>query len=193
MTDKTAVVVVDAQRDFINGALPVPGAVLAVGYMEEVLKWAKKKKVPVFLTVDDHPENHCSFKENGGTWPTHCVVGSDGNEIHPLILQAVDRERSWIVPKGTEAGLEAYSGFSGTALEAMLKDAGITRLVICGLATDYCVHDTVMDALAFGFEVVVPLEAIAGVREEETELALNAMEEHGAILVPYTKDLPFVG
>ena len=108
-----AVIVVDPQIDFITGSLVVSGAIEALPGMVEVIKWARKYDYPVIVTQDDHPVNHCSFKENGGTFPTHCVTGTAGQEIHPIILHALVDERDgyYLLSKGNHEDREAFSGF----------------------------------------------------------------------------------
>jgi len=116
--------------------------------------------VPVFATRDWHPGGHCSFRERGGPWPPHCVQGSHGAELAAglrLPPSAV------VVSKGAEVDRDAYSGFEGTALDGELRARGVRRLLVGGLATDYCVLNTVRDALAKGYEVVLLRDAIRAV------------------------------
>ena len=136
---------------------------------------------PIFLTRDWHPPDHCSFRSSGGRWPEHCVHDTPGAAWAPgLTIPPSAR----IVSKGTAASMEAYSGFSGTALLALLRELKVRRVFVCGLATDYCVHETVIDALSHGFEVVVLCDAIRAVNDRpdgETD-AIENMIGHGAVL-----------
>jgi len=172
-----ALVVVDVQRDFCpGGALPVPEGDRVVPVVNRLLHLAKWLAV---ATRDWHPADHCSFVSQGGIWPPHCVAGSPGAEFHPG-LAAGDFQH--VVSKGTRPGAEAYSGFEGTDLAARLAQGGIRRVFVCGLATDYCVKATVLDARQAGFEVVVITDAIRGVevRPGDSASALAAMQAAGA-------------
>jgi nicotinamidase/pyrazinamidase len=134
----------------------------------------------VVKTRDAHPAVHCSFTEQGGTWPPHCVAGTHGAELHPDIAALPGP----VIDKATTFEPDSYSGFQGTGLATLLRDAGITHLLVGGLATDYCVRMTVLDALAAGFEVTVLADAIAAVDVEpgDGERALQEMAGAGARL-----------
>ena len=136
----------------------------------------------MFASRDWHPPNHCSFREQGGPWPGHCIAGTAGAQFAPgLRLPPTVR----IVDKATTAETDAYSAFGGTALAGTLRAAGVKRLVIGGLATDYCVLSTVLDALREGFEVFVLEDAIRAVDAHpgDGEKALREMCDAGARLV----------
>ncbi len=166
-----ALIVVDVQRDFL------PGGSLAVAHGDEVvaplnryMRIFEQKGLPVFATRDWHPADHCSFREKGGRWPVHCVVGTSGAEFAPgLEFPAHTR----IVSKDTEPDQETYSGFQAkeTNLAGRLRALGVKRLFIGGIATDYCVLFTVLDAMAAGFEArllvdaIRPVEVVAGAGE----------------------------
>lgn len=135
----------------------------------------------VVYTRDAHPPDHCSFAEHGGQWPVHCVAGTHGFEFHPRLPVL---EGSLIVDKGTAADQEAYSGFEGTNLADELQRRDIERCAVAGLATDYCVRQTVLDALHNGFETWLLTDAIAGVNVtagDETRAVLE-MRDAGAQL-----------
>jgi nicotinamidase/pyrazinamidase len=177
-----ALIVVDVQRDFL------PGGSLAVAHGDEVvaplnhyMRIFERKGLPVFATRDWHPTDHCSFRERGGRWPVHCVVDTPGAEFAPgLELPTYTR----IVSKDTEPDQETYSGFQAmeTDLAGRLRELGVSRLFIGGIATDYCVLFTVLDALAAGFEVCLledairPVEVVAG----DGEAAIREMQARGA-------------
>ena len=176
-TVKTALLATDVQGDFLpGGALAVAGgdAVIAP------LLAAAARADLVVATRDWHPPGHVSFAEQGGPWPVHCLQGTPGGAIHPEI----DRIASVVVSKGSNPRRDAYSAFDGTPLAGMLHGAGVTRLVIGGLATDYCVRATALDALREGFEVVVLRDAVRAVDVEPGDgvRALDAMEAAGATL-----------
>ena len=165
----TALIVVDVQHDFLpGGALGVPGGDAVV---EPLLRAASAADL-VIRTRDAHTADHCSFTEQGGIWPVHCVAGTPGAELHPQIAALGGP----LVEKGTAQDADAYSGFDGTQLTQRLRDAGVTHVVVGGLATDYCVKATVLDALAAGFETTVLADAIAAVDVNEGD-GRRALEE----------------
>lgn len=150
--------------------------------INQIAKWFESEDLPVVFTRDWHPPDHSSFIENGGIWPTHCVKGTKGAELHPsLYFPSV----SILVSKATSTTKEAYSGFQGTGLASTLRDMGVERLIVTGLATDYCVKNTVIDALKLGFSVQVVREAIlaVNVNEGDGEIAIKEMVANGAQLV----------
>ena len=152
----SALLAVDVQRDFLpGGSLGVRNGEAVVG----PLRTLAAEAALVVATRDFHPEHHCSFVERGGPWPPHCVIGSPGALIHP----GIDSIASLVVSKGTDEDVDAYSGFDGTGLGGMLRSAGVERVIIGGLATDYCVRATALAALLEGFETEVVLEAIRAV------------------------------
>lgn len=179
---KTAVFLIDVQRDFCGGgALAVPDGDAVVPVCNKLLDLAGIYGYPVLASRDWHPENHCSFKENGGIWPAHCVAGQTGAEFHKDLKLPVD---TVIINKGTNANAEAYSAFDGTAAADMLHEAAVERLMMCGLATDYCVKASVLDALKAGFEVVLIPEGCRAVNVNpgDDEKAFAEMEAAGATL-----------
>jgi nicotinamidase/pyrazinamidase len=174
-----ALIVVDFQNDFTpGGALAVPDGHLIADRVNELA--ADPRFELVIATRDWHPEGHGSFAEQGGPWPVHCLQDSEGAELHPDL----DRSRVDIVlDKGQDPGTDGYSGFEATGLEELLRERGIDKLTVVGLATDYCVKNTVLDALRAGFDVVVDTEGVRGVEVEEgdSERALAEMREAGAL------------
>jgi len=178
--DKDALIIVDVQRDFCKGgALPVPEGEKIVPVLNKYIEKFSKAGALIVATRDWHPPNHISFKDYGGTWPPHCVQETPGADFHPDLK--LPREAK-IVSKATSADKEAYSGFDGTDLERELKNAGIRRLFVGGLATDYCVKSTVLDALSLGFETVLLFDAIKGVdvNPGDSERAIKEMLDRGA-------------
>jgi nicotinamidase/pyrazinamidase len=156
-----ACVVVDVQRDFLpGGALAVSAGDRVIAPLNRCLAEFARRGLPVFATRDWHPPDHCSFAAAGGPWPPHCIAGSTGAEFAPGLHLPPGAE---IVSKATTAADDAYSDFAGTALAARLRELGVARLFVGGLATDYCVRQTVLDARALGFDVVVVGDAIAAV------------------------------
>jgi len=153
----TALIVVDMQNDFCpGGALGVAGGDL----LAPALARAAERAGTVVATRDRHPANHISFTDRGGPWPPHCVVGTPGAEFHPSVAgMHFDR----VQDKSSDPDHETYSGFDGTGLGDYLRGRGVTRVVIGGLATDYCVRATALAAIEEGFETTVLTDAVAAV------------------------------
>jgi len=179
LTKKDALVVVDIQNDFMPwGALPVPGADKIIPVVNRYLKLFKEAQAPIFATRDWHPENHVSFKENGGLWPRHCVQWSRGAEF-PKSLELPPE--TFIINKGDRPELEAYSGFQGTLLDSLLKERGVRRLFVCGVATEFCVKNTALGALNLGYFTFILKDAVKGISEEGEEEAVRELLEEGAV------------
>jgi nicotinamidase/pyrazinamidase len=171
-----ALVVVDVQRDFCpGGALAVPRGDEVVPVVNRLLSVTDWMAV---ATRDWHPADHCSFAAYGGIWPPHCVAWTGGASFHPDL--DVARIRS-VVSKAHTRDAEAYSGFQGTDLAAALAARGIRRVIVCGLATDYCVKATALDARRAGFDVVVIEDGIRGVevRPGDCDKAIDEMKASG--------------
>jgi nicotinamidase/pyrazinamidase len=175
-----ALVIVDYQNDFNpGGALAVPGGDEISEHINALA--ASGDYALVVATRDWHPPDHGSFTEQGGTWPVHCVAGTPGAELHPSLDTAhVDV----VVDKGTDQTTEGYSGFEGTELAALLREHRIDRVTIVGLATDYCVKNTALDALREGFGVNVDAAAVRGVevQEGDSQRALAELRAAGAAI-----------
>jgi nicotinamidase/pyrazinamidase len=173
-----ALVIVDFQNDFTpGGALAVPeGDAIA----ERVNRLAADPRFElVVATRDWHPPDHGSFAGRGGPWPEHCVQETEGAELHPGLERArVDV----VVDKGQDPSTEGYSGFEGTGLAKVLRERGIDKLTIVGLATDYCVKNTALDALREGFDVTIDAEGVRGVdvNDGDSERALEEVRQAGA-------------
>jgi nicotinamidase/pyrazinamidase len=161
MQPHDALLVVDIQRDFLpGGALGVRGGDEVVPILNRYIALARRHGIPVVATRDWHPANHCSFHARGGPWPVHCVANTPGAAFSPDLHLPKD---AIIISKATHADQEAYSTFSGTGLAQRLREAGVRRVLIGGLATDYCVRYSTRDALAEGFQVVVLDDAVRAV------------------------------
>jgi nicotinamidase/pyrazinamidase len=173
-----ALVIVDFQNDFTpGGALGVDGGDRIADRVNELA--ADPRFDLVVATRDWHPADHGSFTAQGGIWPVHCVQGTSGAELHP----GLDRTKvDVVVDKGQPVDTDGYSGFDGTDLEALLRERGIDRITVVGLATDYCVKNTVLDARSLGFDVDVDADAVRAVNVEpgDGDRALDAMRAAGA-------------
>ena len=177
-----ALIVVDMQRDFMpGGALPVPDGDSIVGRLNEYIQMFFKKGLPVFFTRDWHPPDHISFKEQGGLWPPHCVQNTEGAKFHPDLF--IPQDNRFIISKGTSKEFDAYSGFQGTLLDSLLKERGIKRVFVGGVATDYCVRNTVLGAINLGYQAFLLLDAVKGVDVEpgDSEKAIEEMLLAGAV------------
>ena len=186
----TALIVVDVQNDFADpaGSLSVRGAPAILPILNAEVASALSAGATVVYTQDWHPPTTPHFAKDGGIWPVHCLADSWGSDFHPDLV--VDGD---VVRKGV-GGEDGYSGFSvadpqsgqrqDTELHSLLRDHGIQRLVIGGLATDYCVRATALDGIDRGFETVVLTNAIAGVDRAagDSERALDELQAAGVRL-----------
>jgi nicotinamidase/pyrazinamidase len=182
-----ALVLVDVQNDFLpGGALAVPAGDAILEPLNQCLREFDALGLPVFATRDWHPAGHCSFREQGGPWPVHCVAGTWGAEFSAR-LRLPPGVR--IVSKGQDLLQDAYSGFQGTDLALQLSNLRCRRVFVAGLATDYCVLATVKDALAAGFGAVVFADGIGAVnvRPEDGAKALQEMAASGAEIASVRK------
>jgi nicotinamidase/pyrazinamidase len=177
-----ALLVVDVQRDFLpGGSLAVPGGNDVIAPLNAYISAFEARRLPIFMTRDWHPADHCSFKSAGGPWPAHCVHDTPGAQWAKGLGVVPDAR---IISKATDAAVEAYSGFSGTSMLALLRQLDVHRLFVGGLATDYCVHASVLDARSHGFDVVVLTDAIRGINAQpgDETRALREMLANGATL-----------
>lgn len=172
-------IIVDMQNDFCpGGALAVPDGDAVLGPINELARDAPF----VVATRDWHPAAHGSFRERGGIWPVHCVQGTPGAELHPrLERRLIDA----LVDKGGDPDSEGYSGFDGTELERLLQDQNVRHVDVVGLALDYCVKHTALDARRAGFEVSVHRAATRAVELEpgDGERALAELRAAGVTIV----------
>ena len=180
LSSKDALLIVDVQNDFLPGGnLPVPAGDAVIPVLNRYIAVFARQSLPIFATRDWHPAGHCSFRAQGGIWPPHCVAGSKGAQLAASLDLPPG---AVIVPKATAAEKDAYSGFEGTDLAVRLRAGGSERLFIGGLATDYCVLNTVKDALSQGFAVQLLLDAIRAVdvHPGDGQAAIAQMIEQGA-------------
>jgi nicotinamidase/pyrazinamidase len=176
-----ALLVIDYQNDFAapDGALSVAGGDAIAGRINELVRSGDYDLV--VATRDWHPPDHGSFTEQGGIWPVHCVQDTPGAELHPeLDTGAVDI----VVDKGQDPGTDGYSGFDGTDLADLLRERDVDQVTVVGLATDYCVKHTALEALQAGFAVTVDTTAVRGVDAEpgDADRALGELRAAGAVM-----------
>ncbi|HEX2955751.1 MAG TPA: bifunctional nicotinamidase/pyrazinamidase [Chitinispirillaceae bacterium] len=179
-----ALIIVDIQYDFM------PGGALAVAEGDQLAEPVLEIRDTfdnVIFTQDWHPANHCSFKKNGGIWPVHCVQNSNGAGIDRRIIRSGDK----VIRKGTHQEVDSYSGFwdndrkHKTGLDDFLKSRNIDTVYICGLATDYCVKFTVLDAIDAGYKVFLIADLCRGVNINplDSKNAVEEMKMHGTIVI----------
>lgn len=153
--------ITDIQNDFLpGGSLAVAGGDEVVPLLNRYIGAFVAQDLPVYATRDWHPQGHCSFHAQGGPWPVHCVAGTHGAAFAATLTLPPD---TTVISKATLLDQEAYSSFQGTDLDGRLRAAGIHRLFIGGLATDYCVLNTVRDARRLGYAVMLLTDAIRAV------------------------------
>lgn len=187
---QTALIVVDLQNDFADpaGSLAVPGAERVIVAVNELIAAAESAGALIAYTQDWHPRRTPHFETDGGLWPVHCVAETWGARLHPDLRA----DMGPIVRKGV-GGEDGYSGFTmrntdggehPTELAALLRERGAERAIVVGLATDYCVKATALDAIALGFETIVPERAVAAVNLElgDGAAALDELAAAGATI-----------
>jgi nicotinamidase/pyrazinamidase len=190
----SALILVDIQNDFC------PGGALAVKEGDQILPVVNRliRAFPLVISTQDwHPANHISFKERGGPWPPHCVQGTRGAELHPdLRTDAISHS----FRKASSPDKDDYSEFEGKdaqdcSLDERLKSLGVGKLYIVGLATDYCVLETVLDGIRYGYEVYAVTDAMraVNVNPDDGEKALKKMASSGAHLVTSDEVLNLAG
>lgn len=185
MDKHAALLIVDVQNDFCpGGTLPVPEGNRVVEPLNRAAERFAAAGLPVVASRDWHPPVTRHFKDYGGIWPTHCVQESPGAAFHPALLLPAG---TVVVSKGTDPERDSYSAFEavtqeGKSLEEFLTSEGVRHLYIGGLATDYCVSASALDALMIGFAVTVLTDAVAGVdvKPGDSERALEQMKRAGA-------------
>src|SRR3989454_10103739 len=147
--------VADVQNDFLpGGALGVLRGDEIVPVLDRYVAAFRARGLPIFASRDWHPPNHCSFREQGGIWPVHCVAGTKGAEFHPDFHLPPS---TIVISKATDPKKEAYSVFEGTTLDERLRKAGVQRLFIGGVAPDYCALYTATDAIKRDYAVCLPM------------------------------------
>jgi nicotinamidase/pyrazinamidase len=180
---KKALIVVDVQNDFCpGGSLAVAQGDGVIAPLNKLMKEFLDRGEPVFKTRDWHPAKARHFAAYGGVWPVHCVQNTPGAEFHADLS---DDPRFTIISKGIDESADGYSGFDGTDLAQILREQGVKEVWVGGLATDYCVKHTVLDALRQGFEVKALADAMrpVNVNPNDGEQAIEEMRNAGAEIV----------
>jgi nicotinamidase/pyrazinamidase len=189
LTSSDALLITDLQNDFLpGGALPVPGGDEIIPVLNEFAKLFVDANAYIFASRDWHPSNHCSFKQQGGSWPPHCVQDTKGAEFSSNLKLP---KKAVVVFKATDPLRESYSVFDGTNFAKELKERSVQRLFVAGLATDYCILHTVLDARKHGYETVVLTDATRGINAKpgDVDNAIKSMLECGAFQAS-TADFP---
>lgn len=189
--NRVAHVVVDMLYDFIDGSLACLNSEEAVDKSVQFINDNPNQKV--LYIADAHPANHCSFKEQGGIWPPHCVAGAKGGEIHQSFYQKIEEESnrpsgSNTLKKGEDPNQEQYSGYEasssdGLVLKEYLDKNGIKEVFISGIATEYCIKATALDLVEAGFKVNLIEDALAYVDAEGHRTTLPFLEEKGVKII----------
>ena len=185
MRRRAALLVVDVQLDFCpGGALPVAAGDAVVSPLNRYIAIFWQRGRPIFASRDWHPADSEHFKENGGSWPKHCIQESDGAAFHPKLLLP---KETIVISKGISRWDDGYSAFdgvttNGTPFSMLLKRMGIDRIYVGGLATDYCVKASVLSGLGEGFAMTLLTDAVRGVElvPGDTQAAIEEMLAAGA-------------
>lgn len=180
LNNQDVLLITDMQIDFLpGGALPVTGGNEIIPAINNYVDRFKDAKANIIASRDWHPPNHISFKTQGGPWPPHCIQDTEGAKFSPNLKLPT---QTVVISKATDPTREAYSVFDGTNLFDELHQRGVNRLFVCGLATDYCVVNTVLDSRKLGFETVVLIDATLGINVEpgDVDRAIDVMIESGA-------------
>jgi nicotinamidase/pyrazinamidase len=178
-----ALIVVDVQNDFLpGGMLAVTDGDQVIAPLNRCMALFQARGLPVYVTRDWHPADHCSFRSRGGPWPAHCVQGTSGAAFSPALkVPACAR----MISKAMNPERENYSDFEGSELDRQLRSSAVTRVFVGGLATDYCVLNTVRDGLALGYRVCLLVDAVraVNVNPDDGDKAIAEMVDRGAQLV----------
>ena len=181
-----ALIIIDVQNDFLpGGSLAVPDGDKVVAPLNQYIQIFKKASLPIIASRDWHPVNHCSFVDQGGDWPPHCVAGTTGAAfVEELLLPAAVP----IISKAISPEKDSYSDFEDTDLDEQLRSLGVHRLFIGGIATDYCVLSTVLDGLQNGYSVFLLTDAnrAVDVQPGDGDRAIEKMKRKGAVPLIYS-------
>lgn len=183
-----ALIVADMQNDFLaGGSLAVAGGDAIIPVLNRYIACFQAHQLPIYATRDWHPPDHCSFRQQGGLWPAHCIAGSKGAAFHADLELPV---ATHIISKATSQEKDVYSAFCDTQLNKLLQSSNIHRVFIGGIATEYCVLNTVKDALRYHYTTFVLADAVCAINKQPQDgsHALEEMVRLGARLI-YSEDL----
>ena len=185
LINNAVLIVVDMLYDFIDGSLACKNADDAVKHTLEFIKRTRESDLPVIFIRDRHPANHCSFTENGGIWPAHCVAGTRGGEIHSSLSPYATEDLT--VDTGTDPHLEQYSGFeainiAGQNLEEVVDMLECKDVYVCGIATEYCVRNTCEDLSKAGHHIILLEDCLAYVDLDGHTKAIEEMRSEGIVI-----------
>ncbi|MBD3246694.1 MAG: isochorismatase family protein [Candidatus Omnitrophica bacterium] len=184
----SALLIVDVQNDFCpGGALPVPEGDRVIPVLNRYIELFRSQRAPIFASRDWHPSQTSHFKQKGGDWPPHCVAKTAGAQFHPELALP---EETIVLSKGTDPGSDGYTAFQGhdsrgRTFEEVLRSRGINILYIGGLATDYCVKFTGLDALKKGFRVILLEDATRGIDEDAVKETIRLIQEKNGQLASF--------
>ena len=194
VANHSALIVVDVQRDFCpGGSLAVPDGDTIIPVVQTLIDIFVRHNLPVAMTRDHHPPHHISFQAQGGPWPPHCIPGTTGFDYHPQL--SIPPQAAHFI-KGFQPDQDAYSGFAGQrigdggelngeTLDQWFQAHAVDTLYVVGLATDYCVRETALDARRLGYTVYLPRNGVRGVdvAHGDSQQALDEMSRHGVRVV----------
>lgn len=188
LTRRDALLIVDVQKDFLpGGSLAVLRGDEVISPLNACIERFRREGLPIYATRDWHPPDHGSFRERDGLWPPHGIAGTPGAEFADDLALPSDTR---LVSKGLAPDEPGYSAFAGTDLRERLRSEGVERLYVGGLATEYCVLNTVLDALHSGFAVSVLEDAVRAVDPAEGERARTRMRQAGARFIATDRIAP---
>lgn len=183
LNQNDALIVIDVQNDFLpGGSLAVSDGHAIIPIINDAIKIFESNKLPIFFSRDWHPSNHCSFRTNNGIWPNHCMQNTWGAEFAPSLYVPTSAH---IISKAIHSDKDSYSAFDETTLHAILQSKQVKRVIVAGLATDYCVLRTVCDAAKLGYEIVILKNGIKAVKikPEDEDHAFIEMKKVGAMFI----------
>lgn len=192
MKTASALLIIDVQNDFCpGGSLPVREGDRVVPVLNRYIELFREWKLPIFASRDWHPATTSHFRDFGGIWPAHCVQGSQGARFHRDLALP---EETIVISKGLDPNRDDYSAFqaateSGMTFPAQLEAMAINKLYVGGLATDYCVKESVLDGLRHGLEMILLEDAVRGVDLNpcDSAKAVEEMVRAGAVLMNFSK------
>jgi nicotinamidase/pyrazinamidase len=174
---KKALIVVDVQRDFCEGGeLPAAETASLLVPLDIFITACRDAETLVVFTQDWHPQNHGSFQSNGGRWPVHCVANSHGAELMPPLIAL---QGDVVVVKGVDSTSAGYSAFGNIELDKKLRVKGIDSIGVCGIATEYCVKSTALDAQRLGYKTYILVDLIRSINHSDAEQVLHTLQQSG--------------